>query len=526
MASVWCSSTTSCQFDLHLLHEDVVATYLAVSHLWRVLVPSGHTSSSETWPSNVPHIQQMLPALVVTLTRNQLPDLFKWHLYMLNNGQVQCDNSTIKKLEFEFHSVGWGNYVKPPNDQYKLDSVKSQTIHEFMSILDSQINQNAPVFARSSTPALSPPQLKFLENLPTVMVFSCLQKFIQWLKDGISKLLDELKDLTSSLVHSEAYFTKNTNETLQMPMKEVLELCGPSGLYCEACAVTSPVFIVAKGSEALAVVLFMKQWSVHISLKELQEKVAERYYWKGMASDIANYCSTCLVCQRQKKIPCNIPGHWFLAVIEVQNRCVKLYDSVFESFKAMLSLFYATSCCKSNHDKDLSEHLMILGSFHFTRILASNKTTSMTVVFLFASPSSVVTINDKTEQFILNQCSTGVLLDVKASIEKFTSNSSETVKSGFFDVYIQGKRDGVFSSINPTELKSLFRKWPIINCEVVDAVQHFLYGIAIDEGYGGNRANILAWDVLYPELMISIISKSKEMNYEEAELYYVDNLLN
>ena len=34
------------------------------------------------------------------------------------------------------------------------------------------------------------------------------------------------------------------------------------------------------------------------------------------------------------------------------------------------------------------------------------------------SPSSVVTINDKTEQFILNQCSTGVLLDVKASIQK------------------------------------------------------------------------------------------------------------
>ncbi|KAL5466920.1 hypothetical protein EMCRGX_G031083 [Ephydatia muelleri] len=203
MASVWCSSTTSCQFDLHLLHEDVVATYLAVSHLRRVLVPSGHTSSSETWPSNVPHIQQskscgvdgksfmfsllfaVLPALVVTLTRNQLPDLYKWHLYMLNNGQVQCDNSTIKKLEFEFHSVGWGNYVNPPNDQYKLDSVKSQTIHGFMSILDSQINQNAPVFARSSTPTLSPPQLKFLENLPTVMVFSCLQKFIQWLKDGM-----------------------------------------------------------------------------------------------------------------------------------------------------------------------------------------------------------------------------------------------------------------------------------------------------------------------------------------------------
>ena len=37
---------------------------------------------------------------------------------------------------------------------------------------------------------------------------------------------------------------------------------------------------------------------------------------------------------------------------------------------------------------------------------------------LHNSPSSVVTINDKTEQFILNQCSTEVLLDVKASIEK------------------------------------------------------------------------------------------------------------
>ena len=31
--------------------------------------------------------------------------------------------------------------------------------------------------------------------------------------------------------------------------------------------------------------------------------MAERYYWKGMASDIANYCSTCLVCQRQNKMP-------------------------------------------------------------------------------------------------------------------------------------------------------------------------------------------------------------------------------
>ena len=40
----------------------------------------------------------------------------------------------------------------------------------------------------------------------------------------------------------------------------------------------------------------------------------------------------------------------------------------------------------------------------------------------------------------------------------------------------------------------------------VDAVQHFLYGIAIDEGYGGNTANILAWDVLYPEVMYSDVN--------------------
>ena len=40
----------------------------------------------------------------------------------------------------------------------------------------------------------------------------------------------------------------------------------------------------------------------------------------------------------------------------------------------------------------------------------------------------------------------------------------------------------------------------------VDAVQHFLYGIAIDEGYGGNKANILAWDVLYPEVIYSDVN--------------------
>ena len=40
----------------------------------------------------------------------------------------------------------------------------------------------------------------------------------------------------------------------------------------------------------------------------------------------------------------------------------------------------------------------------------------------------------------------------------------------------------------------------------VDAAQHFLYGIAIDEGYGGNRASILALDVLYPEVIYSDVN--------------------
>ena len=26
-----------------------------------------------------------------------------------------------------------------------------------------------------------------------------------------------------------------------------------------------------------------------------QEKIAERYYWKGMTKDVAEYCGTCLV---------------------------------------------------------------------------------------------------------------------------------------------------------------------------------------------------------------------------------------
>ena len=55
----------------------------------------------------------------------------------------------------------------------------------------------------------------------------------------------------------------------------------------------------------------------------------------------------------------------------------------------------------------------------------------------------------------------------------------------------------------------------------VDAVQHFLYGIAIDEGYGGNRADILAWDVLYPEdnafnlIILSLIAD--DFNYFQEQ---------
>ncbi|KAL5502550.1 hypothetical protein EMCRGX_G009346 [Ephydatia muelleri] len=262
----------------------------------------------------------------------------------------------------------------------------------------------------------------------------------------------------------------------------------------------------------------------HFGVHKTQEKVAERYYWKGMASDIANYCSTCLAlsnmlsvtfclvtnssvdeqsmvwinpfstgemlvdspvlilgCEMEFRFhslsqiqPTNLHSHeqtkqpsdqtlkyytssnsfnevksdshfgtkminagtqhfvmkfdfqqllngecigdniinFFFHMLEIEDRalndtsgkCIRCLNSfvftmlseengyslhrissLFEVIEAMLSLFHATSCCKSNHDKDLSEHLMILGSFHFTRILASNKTTSMTVVFLFAS---------------------------------------------------------------------------------------------------------------------------------------------
>lgn len=44
-----------------------------------------------------------------------------------------------------------------------------------------------------------------------------------------------------------------------------------------------------------------------------------------------------------------------------------------------------------------------------------------------------------------------------------------------------------------------------------------VYGIAIDEGYDGNRANILALDVLYPEVCklceLKIISHQAHILY-------------
>eukprot|EP00731_Ephydatia_muelleri_P005574 Em0002g1750a len=59
----------------------------------------------------------------------------------------------------------------------------------------------------------------------------------------------------------------------------------------------------------------------------------------------------------------------------------------------------------------------------------------------------------------------------------------------------------------------------------VEAVKHFLYGIAIDEGADGLRAISLAWDVLYPELIILLVRKDNTaMNYEEAAVHYLEHI--
>ena len=45
----------------------------------------------------------------------------------------------------------------------------------------------------------------------------------------------------------------------------------------------------------------------------------------------------------------------------------------------------------------------------------------------------------------------------------------------------------------------------------MEGVEHFLYRVALDEGYIGNRANSLTLDVLYPE--VSNLRKLLLQNY-------------
>ncbi|KAL5497499.1 hypothetical protein EMCRGX_G013975 [Ephydatia muelleri] len=59
------------------------------------------------------------------------------------------------------------------------------------------------------------------------------------------------------------------------------------------------------------------------------------------------------------------------------------------------------------------------------------------------------------------------------------------------------ERDAMNLSDKKLSLKQLVN---LCHNSEVEAVKHFLYGIAIDEGADGLRAISLAWDVLYPEL--------------------------
>ena len=128
--------------------------------------------------------------------------------------QAQCDDSTLKKFEFEFHSAGYLTLLEAieviknvlghliiltkvretlwcmvlmtiPNIWHSQDgnqkiTVQSQTVLQFMIKLD------VPVFSKANMhTSLSLPQQAFLENLHISMAFSCLQQLIQWLKDGM-----------------------------------------------------------------------------------------------------------------------------------------------------------------------------------------------------------------------------------------------------------------------------------------------------------------------------------------------------
>eukprot|EP00731_Ephydatia_muelleri_P000886 Em0001g886a len=55
------------------------------------------------------------------------------------------------------------------------------------------------------------------------------------------------------------------------------------------------------------------------------------------------------------------------------------------------------------------------------------------------------------------------------------------------------------SYLTDTSRRYSDRGYLVVVSELVEAVQHFLFGIAIDEGFKGPQANTLAWDVLYTE---------------------------
>ena len=51
--------------------------------------------------------------------------------------------------------------------------------------------------------------------------------------------------------------------------------------------------------------------------------------------------------------------------------------------------------------------------------------------------------------------------------EHLRSICRRSIDSIFYNVYIDGRYDGVFEKLNPKELKCVFRKWPLINSDVV-----------------------------------------------------------
>eukprot|EP00731_Ephydatia_muelleri_P006688 Em0003g936a len=54
---------------------------------------------------------------------------------------------------------------------------------------------------------------------------------------------------------------------------------------------------------------------------------------------------------------------------------------------------------------------------------------------------------------------------------------------------------------------------------MVEAVQHFLFGIAIDESFKGPQANTLAWDVLYPEQKTAVHGGAERKNKEDRAAF-------